>query len=269
MIVKSAAKINLALDIVGIEDSTGYHFIQTVFQEIEDLFDEIEVERRGDEILIECDNPKVPKDRLNTMHKAVTILQEKTGIREGVKIILKKNIPLGAGLGGGSSNAAAVLKALNNLWNLSLSARELRNIGAKIGVDVPFFIEGGTAVGRHFGEEIEILPDLKGFSFKVLTPAVSIDTPWAYKEAANFSCGKKADLTEEMIKAIKKRDPWPVLKTIHNDFQEMVFEKFPEVRKAAEQLRKEGFEAVCLSGSGSSVFGVKKILVSGMGSKKI
>lgn len=258
MLIKSPAKINLALSILGQDEVSGYHLIKTVFQEIPFLFDEIEIkEGLIEEIRIISDEALMPVDQRNTMYQAVRLLQDYSQMKRGVLIKIKKNIPLGGGLGGGSSNAAAVLKALNQMWGLAVGCEKLRELGAEIGMDVPFFIEGGTAVGRHFGEMIEVLPALKGLEFEIMTPKVSVNTREVYRKwRPNFASNSQSK-TDALIAALKVDDTEAVLANIHNDFESLIYQLYPEIAAAAEGLKARGFEKVCLSGSGSSVFGVR------------
>lgn len=259
MLIRSTAKINLALSILGQDEVRGYHFIKSVLQEIPFLFDEIEIKNSlNEEIEIVSDDALMPTDERNTIYQAARLLKEHAKMRRGVFIKIKKNIPIGAGLGGGSSNAAAVLKALNQMWKLGLSNHQLRGLGAKIGMDVPFFIEGGTAIGSHFGEIIEILPAVNGLEFKIVTPKAIVDTAEAYKKwRLNVGANSQAK-TDFLIAALRKYDTGAVLANIHNDFESLIYPLYPEIAAAAEGLKARGFERVCLSGSGSSVFGARR-----------
>ncbi|PIU83199.1 MAG: 4-(cytidine 5'-diphospho)-2-C-methyl-D-erythritol kinase, partial [Elusimicrobia bacterium CG06_land_8_20_14_3_00_38_11] len=142
--LKANAKINLFLDILN-KRKDGYHNIRTIFQEIS-LTDEIYVREIKNGIKIFCAHPKVPTNKTNLVYKAADLLKKHSGIKKGILIKIKKNIPVGGGLGGGSSDAAAVLKGLNKLWNLKLTKNQLAGIGKKIGADVPFFIYGGRCL---------------------------------------------------------------------------------------------------------------------------
>lgn len=208
MKIKSPAKVNLALDILG-RDPSGYHFIQTIFHEI-DLHDVIEIEKIPKGIEIECTNPDVPTDETNTVHKAVKLL----GL-DGFHVHITKNIPPKSGLGGGSSNAAAVLKALAP----DLKKEELAKLAAKIGMDTPFFIYGGTALGTHFGEKITPLPRIKGLKIELDFHPSGISTKEAYLKIDLTLCGKNIQKTEEMLAAIRAGNLRKIIKNIHNDFQ--------------------------------------------------
>lgn len=162
IVLESFAKINLALDVLYKRDD-GYHEINTLMQQI-DLKDNIILRNREKGIEIQCNDKDVPLDNTNLVYKAWEKIIEKTGINKGIHIIIDKNIPLASGLAGGSSNGTAVLKGLNQLWELNLSEKELMDIGLEIGADIPFCIIGGTAWGKGVGEK---LTRLKSFSNKM------------------------------------------------------------------------------------------------------
>lgn len=204
MKIRACAKINLALDVLG-KDQSGYHFIRTVFQETPELYDEIEIEESA----------------ASTENQVAIFLKKKFGIEKNVKIKIAKNIPRGSGLGGESSCAAAILKALNKIWELKLTADELQKIAAKFGMDAPFFILGGTTLGTHFGEEITPLPFLKNITFTII-PRFSQNfekTKTAYAGLDLKKCGHSKNMTEKLIAAIKNNDHKAVIENIHNDFE--------------------------------------------------
>lgn len=252
--------MNLCLDILGKDRKTGYHYIQTLYHQIHDFYDEIKLKTlRTDEIRIISNQKELPADDRNTAYQAVKLLKKKFKLSKGIEIKIKKNIPLGSGLGGGSSNAATVLKGLNRLWKLNLDESELQKIAKKIGMDVPFFIKGGTALGTHFGEELTQLPPITNVDIKIITPRISIATLWAYEliHKENFPYGKNSSLTEKMLKAINEHNPKNIIDSLHNDFDQIISPRFSEIRIAKEMLKKAGYQNPILSGTGSSVFGLK------------
>jgi 4-diphosphocytidyl-2-C-methyl-D-erythritol kinase len=227
MKIKAFAKINLCLDVLG-KDSTGFHKIQTVFHEVDNLFDEIEiVKEKTKDILPSFVPPKVqavvmPQKSDDIIFKALMLMKKTFKIKKFVKITVKKNIPFASGLGGGSSDAAAVLKGLNKLWNLKLSKERLAKLGAKLGMDVPFFIYGGTAIGKHYGEKITPLPKIKNLKFKIYpqkTPPLKQKTEKAYKSLNLKNCGKNLTQTKLLIKGIKTKNKNLILENLHNDFE--------------------------------------------------
>lgn len=250
MMYKSHAKVNLALDILRREEN-GYHIVQTVLQKIP-LYDEILVEESSrNSVIFEGKETHLIDPNLNTVVKTIKLLK----LSKKYKIIIKKNIPLSAGLGGGSSNAATVLNALNETENLGLSNNELRGIGSTIGVDTSFFIEPGTAFGEHYGEQITILPDLKWENFyKILIiPHIRKQTILMYNKIDLSSCGKNKSQTIKMIEALKNEDHESVFDLIHNDFETVANRGFLEMKKA---LMKNGATHCVLCGSGTAVLGL-------------
>lgn len=249
----SFAKLNLSLKVLG-KRPDGFHEILTVFQTIS-LSDDLTFEA-AKEISVECDDARVPTGERNLVIKAVRALSQKTGIRRGVRIGIKKRIPSPGGLGGGSSNAAVTLLAVSRLWELGLSPRELVEIGCELGADVPFFLCGGTAIGSGRGTAIDPICDLSLTDIVVVSPELDISTPEAYS-ALGFT-----DLTKKYPKSILEhyRQAADGLITgrfdFVNDFESFVFSEYPVVREAAGRLRAAGAQVVLLSGSGPSVFGI-------------
>ncbi|MEK7545360.1 MAG: 4-(cytidine 5'-diphospho)-2-C-methyl-D-erythritol kinase [Patescibacteria group bacterium] len=209
--LKSHAKINLALDILGIENE--YHFIQTVYQKI-DMHDEVTIEL-NDSGEIQCDG------KLAT--QAAKTFFEKIGSKKGVTITIQKNIPYYSGLGGASSNAAAVLRGLSELFQNPLSQKELFEIAEKLGMDVPFFASGcDTALGTHFGEKITKLPQCPKLNYEFYFPeAKKSSTKDMYEKLDLAKCGKNTNKTEKLITALKEKDENAILQNIHNDFEQL------------------------------------------------
>mgnify|MGYP003980188509 FL=1 len=173
--VNSTAKINLALDVLG-RDENGYHRIQTIYHEVPELYDELTFEPH-DSLELICDHKEVPTDDSNLILKAAHLLDPK----KGAKITLQKNIPIAAGLGGASSNAAATLVALNQLWSLNKTPEELLPLAAEIGMDVPFCLIGGTALGMHYGEHLMPLLPPENLHIEILETSVHVSTKEAYE----------------------------------------------------------------------------------------
>lgn len=242
----SPAKVNLTLDVLG-KDAPDYHRIQTVYHEVASCADEITIELLNEpRIVLECDNPLVPGDASNTMFKAAEILQQTYRPTQGARLILKKNIPLSSGLGGGSSNAATVLKALNELWHLNLSRPTLLTYAAQIGMDVPFFILGGCAIGMHYGEQLMPLPPLKGHTIELLFTDIPVSTSEAYAGLNLAQCGQKNRDTGALAEILKGEKEGPVEALLHNDFEAPFFVEHPEVR--------EKYPDAHLSGTGGTLF---------------
>jgi len=237
MKVHAFAKINLGLKIVG-KQKSGFHEIETIFAKIE-LFDELEFRLRKDsKIFVRTENAKIPTEQ-NLVFRAACLLQKLAAKSAGVEIFLRKRIPLGGGLGGGSSDAATTLQALNKIWQLKLRKKELQKIGADLGSDIPFFFEKKVCQGRGRGELLQEISLPKKFPREILliVPKITISTTWAYSHVQTF---KKARSKFE------------------NDFENIIFRKFPDLKKIKTQLEKSGAKLAILSGSGSVIFGLFK-----------
>ncbi|MEK7171745.1 MAG: 4-(cytidine 5'-diphospho)-2-C-methyl-D-erythritol kinase [Patescibacteria group bacterium] len=259
----SYPKINLALDILR-RDKSGYHEIQTVFHQLKEPFDEIILARRENGNLeINCDNTKVPLNEENTVLKAAHLLKKHAGIKNNAKIFIKKRIPLMSGLGGGSGNAVAALKGLAQLWNINCcEARNkirdkhgtnclLRKIADQIGMDCQFFFDGGTALATHFGEKITPLPPLPPrIKFEIIETGVEISSQKAYSQIDLTHSGKNLEKTKALIAAIRASDAENILKNLHNDFEDFIFEKYPILKNAGGE---RGKNRVILCGSGGAL----------------
>ncbi len=276
-ILKSPAKINLTLDILGQDRISGYHFIQSIMQEIPWIYDEIEIEIQENSTdaiteispllkhVLDCDRGGVGGIK-NTIWQAVEIMRRETGRLENVYIKVKKNIPMQSGLGGASSNAATILKFLNKFWKLKKSRKILSQLGAEIGMDVSFFIYGGTCFARHFGEEIEPLPNLKieKKDIEIIFTGINVSTKEAYEKIPPAPFPARMDSsgwhlkgeiweTEKIIQGIKNKEPLQNLtQYFHNDFEEFAFQK-PEFQ---EFFKKNNLNTknTRLCGSGGALF---------------
>lgn len=255
MNVKSYAKINLALSI-GRKNSKGYHEISSVMQQVE-LCDELVVTKIAeDKILVRCNVKELESER-NVAYKAADLLRKRFNIKEGIQIEIKKNIPLAAGLAGGSGNAAAALKAINELFLLCLSPEQLVSLGAKIGSDVPFQIVGGTCLVEGSGEKVKRLKDLSGLDIVIVNPGIEVSTKWAYNEfdrSKTLKAGSRVD--DILLGRIYAGDVKGIAKSLFNDFEPVVLGKYPELKKIKEELISNCALNALLSGSGSSVFGL-------------
>lgn len=246
------AKINLFLEVLG-KRPDGYHELETVMQAV-DLVDTLTLEVTDQGIELTCTEPDIPCDENNLAWKAVRVFQKETGIKGGARIHLVKRIPIAAGLGGGSSDAAAVLKGLNTLWNTQLSGTRLMDMAAQLGSDVPFFIKGGTALCKGRGEIVTPLEVRRRFSYVILYPDIKISTASVYKNL-------KIDLT------IKRKDVNFILDVLSSDnvnalnislfnrLEEAALELYPELRRYKSLLESYLSDGVLLSGSGSAIYG--------------
>lgn len=222
----SHAKINLALDILGVEN--GYHLIQTVYQKI-DLHDNVTI-KLNDSGIIECEGKLATQAAEKFLQKIgqknqkiKSKIQSRKKSRKGVMITIKKNIPYYSGLGGTSSNAATVLKGLNQMHGNPLFEKDLIQIATELGMDVAFFIsEFDTALGTHFGEKIQKLSSCQKFEYKLYFPKLKkTSTKDIYEKLDLAKCGKNKNKTEKLIIALKKQNTKEILKNLHNDFEQL------------------------------------------------
>jgi 4-diphosphocytidyl-2-C-methyl-D-erythritol kinase len=260
------AKINLLLEIVG-DRPDGFHELVMVMQSI-DLADQIELKPlMGDRIKLHCDHPGVPLDETNLAHRAAKLMQNCFPGHGGVEITIQKNIPIGAGLAGGSSNGAAVLVGLDLMWNLGLAQDELHTLAAKLGSDVPFCVSGGTALALGRGEELSPLTDLDRL-YVVLAKyrSLSVSTPWAY-QTYRQQFGETYAQTPEaqdarrrsgpsvpMLAAIAHRDAAAIAQALHNDLEKVVLSHYPQVENLRKKLAQCSDLGGMMSGSGPTVF---------------
>ncbi len=252
MITRAFAKINLGLRVLG-KRQDGYHDLATVFHQI-DMFDELDVRLHEHDIKLSTNLSDLPTDGSNLCVRAAHLLRDLTGSPDGVDINLRKNIPIGAGLGGGSADAAATLKALVQLWNLDIAPSELQSLALTIGSDVPFFLNGGTAYATGRGELLEPIALNLPYWIIVVTPPVHVSTAWAYKNLKRREPAIGTDL--RMVLKENLHNPEILSKSLTNDFEDVVFETHPEIRAVKEALLNNGADVALLSGSGASVFGL-------------
>jgi 4-diphosphocytidyl-2-C-methyl-D-erythritol kinase len=247
----SFAKINWTLRVAG-KRPDGYHEVATVLQTVS-LCDELTFAVRDDaEISLECDDPSIPVDETNLIVKAARKLLSPLG----ADIQLVKKIPAKGGLGGGSSNAAVTLLALNALWRLGLGNTDLRQIGSELGADVPFFFAGGTALARGTGTTLEEVADVPSQHLIIVTPNASVSTGTAYAalNAPSLTTPNSVSILSSSFTEPFSGDysQWP----LHNDFEGVIFELEPEIERAKLALLNAGARDAMLAGSGSSVFGI-------------
>ena len=265
ILLQSPSKINLALWIKD-KQPDGYHEIETIFYENKNLYDEIEIEFiEGDKLFVEVLflqdelNKLIPKNK-NLAYRAALLFFEKLGIKGNCKIKINKNIPLEAGLGGGSSNAASVLKGLNKIFNYQLHESELLILSERLGADVPFFIYSGTCLGKGKGEKLTKLENKLDLEIKVeKLPEISVSTKWAYEQIDSREFASEHDLQiNNLITAMKTGDYNLFFQNIFNDFEMVVFSYYPQLINLRKKLLSEGYKVSGLCGSGSALFGMRK-----------
>lgn len=253
LLVKAPAKINLSLDVLH-KRPDGYHEVEMIMTTI-DLADRIELALLDSDVIkIVSLNRFVPDDQRNLAYQAANILKEKFHVQKGVEIKIEKNIPVAAGLAGGSSDAAAVLRGLNKLWDLGLTLDELAVIGAEIGSDVSFCVYGGTALATGRGEIIKELPAPPVCWVILAKPFIGVSTADIYKRLDVETIDHPN--TEKMIESIALKDYDRMCESVGNVLENVTLSLYPEVAQIKEQIYKFGADAVLMSGSGPTVFGL-------------
>ena len=252
-IARSYAKINLTLDVLGKRDN-GYHDVKMLMQTTS-LFDLVIVDKADSEITVSTNLKYLPNNDKNIAYQAVLAFLDYTKIRGGAKIIIHKNIPVAAGLAGGSSNAAAVLVALDMLYNTGLTDAELVKIGATLGADVPYCIIGGTQLASGIGEILTPAPPLPDCHILLVKPPVNISTKLIYEEIDEAEITNHPD-TDGMIKALNSGDLYEISKKLSNVMETVTQEKEPQIRGIKEKMLKNGALGALMSGSGPTVFGI-------------
>ena len=251
MIERAYAKINIGLLLVR-KRHDGYRDIETVFHRI-DLYDELSFEPSL-LVTLACSDPSLPTDADNLCMKAAGLLREKFAVAKGAEMTLTKHIPAGAGLGGGSSDAAAVLKGLTRLWELELSHQELAALALEIGSDVPFFLGKSSACGQGRGEELDYFTLDIPCWIVVVYPNIHISTAWAYEHSE--IPGRTSGASLKQIVTEHSRNPQRYMTLIRNDFEPLVLRSYPVIAAVKQTLYLQGAEFAQLSGSGSSVYGL-------------
>ncbi|SCK01522.1 4-diphosphocytidyl-2-C-methyl-D-erythritol kinase [uncultured Clostridium sp.] len=251
MKIRAYAKVNISLDVVGKRED-GYHLLRMIMQNI-DLYDEIIVEKQSRDIIIECNKNYVPTDSRNLAYKAAMAFKERYNISEGVKIKIFKNIPVSAGLAGGSTDAAAVLKLVNKLFEVNASKEELMELGLKLGADIPYCIQGGTALCEGVGEVITPLKPFRDKIIVLVKPSFGVSTKEVYK---NFDMEKvkKHPETEALIKAMAEDDLRYVAYNMRNLLENVTLKKHKVLINLKEEMNKYGAINSMMSGSGPTVF---------------
>jgi 4-diphosphocytidyl-2-C-methyl-D-erythritol kinase len=253
---KAPAKINLTLDVLH-KRPDGYHELEMVMTTV-DLADRIDlIYTSHSSITLESSSGFVPQDERNLAYRAAALLKEKLGIKHGVHIYIHKQIPVAAGLAGGSSDAAATLRGLNRLWNLQLSDEELAKLGAEIGSDVPFCVHAGTAVARGRGEILTPLPPPPPCWVVLAKPGHGVSTADVFGRLRVDQI-KEHPRTEAMVAAIQNQDYEEINKNLGNVLEPVTMKMHPEVRKIKEKMLQFGADGVLMSGSGPTVFGLVK-----------
>lgn len=251
MEIKAYAKINIALDVVGKRDD-GYHLLRMIMQTV-DLYDIIEIEKISSGIKLKCNKHYVPTDERNLAYKAAKLFMETYSITSGVDINLIKNIPVSAGLAGGSTNAAGVLKLMNKLFDVNADDEVLRTLGLRLGADVPYCISGGTALCEGIGEKITQLKPFKDKIVVLIKPPFGVSTKEVYK---NFDLSKVIfhPRIEELIQGMENDDVYFVANNMKNLLENVTLKKHKIISNIKEEVKLNSAIGTMMSGSGPTVF---------------
>jgi 4-diphosphocytidyl-2-C-methyl-D-erythritol kinase len=253
--LQAMAKINLSLDVLN-KRPDGYHNVKMVMQQI-GLYDEIYLKKIEKGIILETDCTFLPTDISNIAYKAADLVIKKYNIDKGIYIYIKKNIPIAAGLAGGSTDAAAVIKGLNTLFQLNLSLKEMLELGTGIGADVPFCILGGGALAEGIGEKLTKINGLRSGWIVLSKPTVSVSTAEAYGSLQLGNIKKRPD-TDALVDAIERDNLYDVSKNLCNVFEAGIQKRHPIVKRIKRKMMQYGAMGSLMSGSGPSVFGIFK-----------
>ena len=221
-----------------------------------DLHDLVSIESNSStKITVRCNNSNVPEDEKNICYQAVKLIQQATGIREGVTIEIEKRIPVAAGLGGGSSNAASIIKGLQQLWSVRIDDLAIRSIAMKLGADVLFFLSGGTAIASGTGETLKPITLRDRFICVLIYPNIEISTTWAYRNF-NFSLTKIKKSVKLAHFFSNDTSLYRIKNLICNDLEEVVFQHYPMLDEIKNFFYTKGAFYAAMSGSGSTIYGL-------------
>jgi 4-diphosphocytidyl-2-C-methyl-D-erythritol kinase len=251
MLIKAYAKINISLDVVGKRED-GYHLLRMIMQNI-DLYDLINIEKAANGINISSNKPYIPTDERNLGYKAAKLFMEKYNLQGGVDINIRKSIPVAAGLAGGSTDAAAVLKGMRSIYDMDVSDEELMELGLKIGADVPYCIMGGTALCEGIGEKITPLKSFKDHIMIVVKPPFGVSTKEVYQSLDISRIYKHPD-TEGLIQAVEENDLKYVCGGMKNILENVTLRKHIILKDIKNEMLRMGALGAMMSGSGPTVF---------------
>jgi len=256
LVLRTSAKVNLALEVLGKRDD-GYHEIATVLQAV-DLFDRLTVDP-AEALSLQTDDPELPTDEGNLVIRAARLLQKTAGIDRGARLRLQKRIPVAAGLGGGSSDAAAALTGLNRLWGLRWPRRRLQELAVQLGMDVPFFLGTGRAVARGRGEQLATLPGGGGYALVLVNPRTPLSTKEVYG-AVPVGWHAEPTGTDRVIEALRRRNVSVLAGALTNNLERVVEPMLPVIGRMKAALLAAGALGAIMSGSGPTVFGLARSL---------
>lgn len=252
--LKALAKINLGLDVLGRREN-GYHDVRMVMQTIY-LYDNVTMEKTEEAgIQLECNLFYLPVDETNIAYKAAKLLMDEFDIKEGVRIVLDKHIPVAAGLAGGSANAAAVLVGMNRLFSLGLSQEDLMKRGVTLGADVPYCVMRGTVLAEGIGEILTPLSPLPKCYVLIAKPGISVSTKTVYEKLDSQEITEHPDI-DGIIEGLDKQDIYKVASSMGNLLENVTIGDYPIIEEIKEVMKENGALNAMMSGSGPTVFGI-------------
>lgn len=251
--IKAYAKINLGLDVLG-RLPNGYHEVKMIMQTV-GIYDELTFEKADEGIVITTDSGELPTNEDNLIYRAAKLLMQKYAIDAGIRINLKKNIPIAAGMAGGSTDAAAALKGVNEIFGLGCTEDELKEIGVKIGADVPYCVMGGTALAEGIGEKLTALRNAPQCVLLVAKPGINVSTKYVYEHLDALASYDHPDI-DGMVKAIYDGDLNGIVSRLGNVLEDVTIPAYPVINDIKKIMLDAGAMGSLMSGSGPTVFGI-------------
>lgn len=250
---KAYAKINLGLDVIGVLEN-GYHEVKMVMQTV-GIHDVLTLQKIPTGIVVTTDNGELPTDENNLIYKSAKLMIEKYDIQEGVRIHLEKNIPIAAGMAGGSTDAAGTFIGMNELFELGATEEELRELGLKVGADVPYCIMGGTALAEGIGEKLTRLPSPPDCYLLIAKPDINVSTKYVYEHLDAEGVEVHPDI-DGMIEALEQQSLEGIITRLGNVLESVTVKKYPIIEEIKQTMLENGAEGSLMSGSGPTVFGI-------------
>ena len=259
IVTKAYAKINLGLDVLRRRED-GYHEVKMVMQTV-DLYDVLLVSKKEEDIItISTQREEIPVNEDNLIYKAIKLMKDQYGFEGGVHVELVKNIPIAAGMAGGSTDAAAAMRAVNELFELNRPVEELEKHAVKIGADVPYCIQGGTVLSEGIGEVLTKLPNAPQCILLIAKPDIMVSTKYVY-ENLNLPELKKHPDIDLMVEAIREGDAEKMLEPMDNVLATVTEEKYEIIKEIKQTMKRNGAIKAMMSGSGPTVFGIFETMV--------
>ena len=250
---KAYAKINLGLDVVRRLEN-GYHEVRMIMQTV-DICDVLTLKKTESGIVVTTDNGELPTDENNLIYKAAKLMMDKYNIKQGVHIHLEKHIPIAAGMAGGSTDAAGIFIGMNELFACGADEEQLRELGVKVGADVPFCIMGGTALAEGIGEKLTRLPKPPACFLLIAKPDINVSTKYVYEHLDAEGVEHHPDI-DGMIRALADKDLTGIVERLENVLENVTVKKHPIIQEIKDTMVQAGAEGSLMSGSGPTVFGI-------------